>query len=1201
MKNTMNASTNYITQARTNPDVMALEDFLKDDKRRSIKGSPYSNIWDQVRGNMYCIPVDVNKFNNIEFGKENASSAAPPEKPDLADVEQEDLGDFGDADADPGDFENETQTHEDQPRENIKIRQLKSDIDQFFEHIEAARRSGALLNYCEHQYPIIPCDNNRPCYQGDARENSDTIHFDPDSDALEVNYGSDSTVVEDVRINRSCIMLDFDIFQKNSERQITDTHFYTLAYRTSIILSQILDLSTGTVENNSVRVWMVFTQKVKVTPVTHPKYGDCYKDGFHMYIYMKISKAVKKYLINKILDSDTLSEVFHGVDILNPYKTFLDAMSASVPPLLYGNVRRDRTSSYEMTAVFETNMKTNNNMPLIKASNALFPVQSKELIKVPDPKDGRKRIEVLPAPVHKYNLCHELSVNYEAPNGLIKKEEFDPVPELALEIKTFDERHKDNLISNGELKEIDSAVGDLSVRNSEVKYIQKILSILAPWRVREYEGWRNVVTILAQENKEYKPLAIWFSHRYASAWIKGGLSSLDKIWDWALQNKTEAEDNKQMRRINTLFAWAKIDNPVEYNKAQEHNSFNIITQIAFENRGKLNDMHIAEILHTMFRHKFVCDQSKLATSKAKATQWYEFVLPSDNVGLERGYVYKWRPELRPDNLEIYISKKLPIYIKQIVKFVETRIEATAEDQQQQKYFSDIKAELNKTIFSLGKTSAASGILHKCELAFRLRGFIQTLDTDENAMGVGNGVLKLYPETELIQRYHDTPISRFTDVEYENYDPKNPTPPQREILQAIRDLFYEEDAFIFIMLYLSSTLDHRNKNPILFLWLGEGSNGKSFLQELHLNTLGSVIEGGYATKMNISFLTKDRPNSSNADSEKMLLKHARWACFSESEPGDYLRTGNIKEITGGESLSAREMFEKQSNFRAACHYTVASNNDPHIIGADHGTWRRILCYRYKKRFCINPDPENPFEQKENRKFSDTVNRDPQYKRAYMGILVYYYNMYRDEYNYNLNNVHKPTIDRETNEYRNKEDTINRFLSERAIHIGPIDLDTGRSTEMIPLHIVADRYEEWYRTHIADIRMMNSDIVSSFKISCIKKHIIKKHSGEFLSEYKILKINENYDPEEAKAKRAAAAKAEEELAAEAFSSFGSGAVSGTGTTAQKDVELDNFGKPDTKNIDSENLDTKNINDLDLDDLDLDDLDDIDDLDFDEAGTD
>src|SRR5690242_15395541 len=190
-------------------------------------------------------------------------------------------------------------------------------------------------------------------------------------------------------------------------------------------------------------------------------------------------------------------------------------------------------------------------------------------------------------------------------------------------------------------------------------------------------------------------------------------------------------------------------------------------------------------------------------------------------------------------------------------------------------------------------------------------------------------------------------------------------------------------------------------------------------------------------MDISFLTKERKGG--PDSEKMLLKHARFAYFSESDPGDYIRTGNVKEITGGENVSAAEKFQKQDNFRIHCHFTVASNHDPRIMGSDHGTWRRISVYRYKMKFCPNPDPNNPFEKKDDRKFADTVNRDPKYKEAYLSILVKYYNILRDQYNYDLNNIPKPSIVRDTEKYRNEQDTINRFITDRVIFIGPEDAE------------------------------------------------------------------------------------------------------------------------------------------------------------------
>src|SRR5690348_8466974 len=59
----------YIMQSQVNGQVKDLESFLSDDHLRSVKDSPYTNIADQVRGKVFCIPFDKTSVNTLPNDK----------------------------------------------------------------------------------------------------------------------------------------------------------------------------------------------------------------------------------------------------------------------------------------------------------------------------------------------------------------------------------------------------------------------------------------------------------------------------------------------------------------------------------------------------------------------------------------------------------------------------------------------------------------------------------------------------------------------------------------------------------------------------------------------------------------------------------------------------------------------------------------------------------------------------------------------------------------------------------------------------------------------------------------------------------------------------------------------------------------------------------------------------------------------------
>jgi hypothetical protein len=228
-------------------------------------------------------------------------------------------------------------------------------------------------------------------------------------------------------------------------------------------------------------------------------------------------------------------------------------------------------------------------------------------------------------------------------------------------------------------------------------------------------------------------------------------------------------------------------------------------------------------------------------------------------------------------------------------------------------------------------------------------------------------------------------------------------------------------------YYGFELDKNHRYMTSDGFIHHNSNGKSFLAEMIKSVLGT-----YGKKMPLSFLTDSRGKASGADPSLMDLKIARLAYYSESNKNEVLNTAKLKEVTSQETLSGRGLYEKQSQFRPVCHHMVTTNYSFSIKTTDHGIWRRIVTYEFKMIFTANPDPNNKYEQKENTKFAQEFTYNPEIKKAFLSILVEYYrDLYRN-HGGSLKNIMKPTIDKETSEYRNKEDVMNRFIDDVCIY-------------------------------------------------------------------------------------------------------------------------------------------------------------------------
>jgi hypothetical protein len=191
-------------------------------------------------------------------------------------------------------------------------------------------------------------------------------------------------------------------------------------------------------------------------------------------------------------------------------------------------------------------------------------------------------------------------------------------------------------------------------------------------------------------------------------------------------------------------------------------------------------------------------------------------------------------------------------------------------------------------------------------------------------------------------------------------------------------------------------------------------------------------------MQLSFLTAPRTNNAEgATPALMSLRKARLAYYSESAHAEILNLPKIKELTGQEIMGGRGLYKEQENFQPVCQHIVTSNYDFEIMGNDDGTWRRLRKLKMKIKFCKKNvdkyDEKNPYERLSNSDFGIKWQKDPEIKSSFLSILCHYYMILKNKYEGIIENIPHPHIEKETEEFRNKQDKINVFLSGRLVKL------------------------------------------------------------------------------------------------------------------------------------------------------------------------
>lgn len=202
-----------------------------------------------------------------------------------------------------------------------------------------------------------------------------------------------------------------------------------------------------------------------------------------------------------------------------------------------------------------------------------------------------------------------------------------------------------------------------------------------------------------------------------------------------------------------------------------------------------------------------------------------------------------------------------------------------------------------------------------------------LDKDLFLLTVNNGTLDL--RTGILRAHNRADL--ITKLAPVDYDPNAEMPLVKEFLLEIMDSSGEMISFIQRMLGYSLTGDTREQ--ILPICYGVGANGKTTLLGMFQEMLGD-----YATAASTGMLMVKRNESIACD--LAVLKGARFVTASEVEDGQRFAESKVKELTGGDLITARHLYGDPFTFKPNFKIWLCVNHKPTIRGTDMGIWRRV---------------------------------------------------------------------------------------------------------------------------------------------------------------------------------------------------------------------------------------------------------------------
>lgn len=221
-----------------------------------------------------------------------------------------------------------------------------------------------------------------------------------------------------------------------------------------------------------------------------------------------------------------------------------------------------------------------------------------------------------------------------------------------------------------------------------------------------------------------------------------------------------------------------------------------------------------------------------------------------------------------------------------------------------------------------------------------------LDADPWALNVSSGTLDL--RTGRL-RPHDRGdlITKLAPV---LFDPDAIAPLWMSVVDRVSA--NDREWVAFLRRAIGYSLTGLTSEQVVFFCVGAGANGKSTLLESVRRLLGD-----YALHTAAETLIEQR-RSSGPRPELVRLQGARLVTAAETSETAPLNEALVKQVTGGEPVTARAMYAKREiEFAPTFKLWLATNHAPKIRGADEGIWRRI--HRVPFRVTI-PEAERDAE-------------------------------------------------------------------------------------------------------------------------------------------------------------------------------------------------------------------------------------------------
>jgi putative DNA primase/helicase len=322
-------------------------------------------------------------------------------------------------------------------------------------------------------------------------------------------------------------------------------------------------------------------------------------------------------------------------------------------------------------------------------------------------------------------------------------------------------------------------------------------------------------------------------------------------------------------------------------------------------------------------------------------------------------------------------------------------------------------------------SAQNGALRIASIMEVFSVNVSDLDADPYLLNLANGTFDLRTG-EL--RPHD-PADRLTKVTRGAFDPDADRTEWEAFLERI---IPDPEVRAYVQRLIGLSLLGKVREHILPIAIGtKGGNGKGTFYEAVLHSMGD-----YGHTAESDLFMKAKSNANAASPAIFSLRGRRFIVCSETEEGAPLAAALMKNLTGGDPITARALNSMPITFDPSHTALMVTNHLPKVKGSDAALWRRIR---------VIPFQVDIPEEEQDKRLGERLelSADAIISWALAGFA-----------DYDANGMQEPEAVRfATDKYRADSDDFGRFMASK--------LDCTQHTARTPRGELWTVWQEWCR--------------------------------------------------------------------------------------------------------------------------------------------